>query len=86
MLKVFPFGSGSEFTASFAVSSSFAQTALKYQAAETSSLAGTVLTPISGSKPEVDICVITFSQYQQILADTHVENCLSGVPSGSQIC
>lgn len=86
MLKVFPFGSGSEFTASFAVTSSFSQTAVRYQIAETSSIANTVLTPISGSKPEVEICVITFEQYQQILAGTHVENCLSGVPSGSQIC
>jgi hypothetical protein len=86
VLKVFPFGSGSEFTASFAVSSSFAQTAKRYQIATTSSLAGTVLTPVSGSRPAVEICTITYPQYLQILAGTHVENCLTGVQSGSQIC
>jgi hypothetical protein len=86
VLKVFPFGSGSEFTASYAVTSSLAQSAAKYQSAVTSSNANIVLTPVSGSRPAVEICAITFSQYQQILAGTHVENCLSGVPSGSQIC
>jgi hypothetical protein len=86
VLKVFPFGSGSEFTASFAVTSSFSQTAIRYQAAVTSSNADIVLTPVSGSRPEVEICVVTFEEYQQILAGTHVENCILGVPSGSQIC
>jgi hypothetical protein len=86
VLKVFPFGSGSEFTASYAISSSFAQSALKYQAAQTSSNAGLALTLVSGSRPAVEICVITYSQYQQLLAGTHYENCTTGVPSGSQIC
>jgi hypothetical protein len=86
VLKVFPFGSGSEFTASYAVTSSFAQSAAKYQAAITASNAGTVLVPVSGSRPAKEICVITYSQYQQILNGTHFENCTIGVPSGSQIC
>ena len=73
--KVYPFASGSEYTASYAISSSVAVSASSVNYVVTASLAGSVLTPVSGSPAAVDICVITYQQYQQIASGSAVEQC-----------
>lgn len=73
-VKVFPFSSGSV-TSSFAISSSFAEQAGRVDYVSSSISASLVLTPISGSPAAVDICIITFEQYQQIISGSHVEVC-----------
>ncbi len=69
MLSVFPFGSSSLYTASFAITSSFAATASFAPTAITASFAATGSGP-SGSRGKPDICLITFSQYQQLLSSS----------------
>lgn len=77
--KVYPFASGSEYTASFAINTSVAISASRADSAQTSSFAGTVLFPESGSAAEVDICIITYEQYLQILSGSGdiLEFCVS---------
>jgi hypothetical protein len=73
--NVFPFTTGSEVTASFAVSSSYSITtggAFGAVNAQTSSI---ILEPVAGP-PGNGICIITFAQYEDILAGNGVENCL----------
>jgi hypothetical protein len=77
VISVYPFGSGSLYTASFAVSSSFATFAKNLNSAITASNAKTVLTPREGLRGK-SICLLTNSQYQELLANptTKVETCL----------
>ena len=75
MRNVFPFTTGSEVTASFAITSAVslnARAAISASFAQTSSI---ILEPVQGP-PGNGICLITFEQYQQILSGTFVENCL----------
>jgi hypothetical protein len=85
--KVFPFGSGSLYTSSFAISASHAIDALAVESAITASAVpvGAVLFPVSGSGSVKKVCVITFEQYQQVFSGSAVENCVSGVLSGSRL-
>lgn len=75
MLKVFPFPSGSEVTASYAITASFANEVQRVQSAETASNAGSVLQLTQGPPGDIDVCFITFSQYQQILSGNFIEDC-----------
>lgn len=68
MIKVYPFASGSEYTASFAISASHANTAHTAGYVYTASLANEVIFPTSGSAAAVNICRITYDQYLQILS------------------
>jgi hypothetical protein len=73
--KVYPFASGSEYTASYAISSSFATSASLLSYVATASYAGTVLFPETGDDAAIDICVITYEQYLQILSGSYYEVC-----------
>lgn len=75
MLSVYPFASGSLYTASFAVSSSFATSASLISYVSTASIADTVLFPQSGSRGK-SVCLITFEQYQLLVSSsTLIEQC-----------
>jgi hypothetical protein len=65
MLSVYPFGSGSLYTASYALSSSYAATASGITYVYTASNAGIVLFPESGSEGK-GICLITGTEYVQL--------------------
>jgi hypothetical protein len=69
MKGVYPFASGSEYTASFAISASYALSASAIDYVATASAAGTILNPISGSAASVNICIITYQQYLAMLAN-----------------
>ena len=77
MLKVYPFASGSEFTASYAVTASYAISASSAGYVYTSSLAQQVLYPQSGSAAAVNICLITYADYLQLINNpgTTIEQC-----------
>ena len=70
MLQIYPYASGSFYTASFAISSSFATTAQGIDYVLTASIADTVINPTSGSAALINICLITFEQYQALLQTT----------------
>lgn len=76
MRKTYPFPSGSEVTASYAVTASHAISASLATTVSTASVADVVLYPQSGSYPSVNLCFITFSEYQQILSGSKVEQCI----------
>lgn len=63
MLQVYPFGSGSLYTASFAITASYAPSAQFIAYVNTASKAGTVLTPRSGSDGK-GVCKITTAEYE----------------------
>lgn len=71
MLQVYPYGSGSLYTSSFAVTSSFATVAGITDYVPTSSIAGTVLNPTTGRKASVNICLISYQDYLALLASTN---------------
>lgn len=73
--KVYPFASGSEYTASFAVTASQATDVELIPYVGTASYAGEVLFPESGSDAAVDICIITYEQYVQIYSGSLYEIC-----------
>lgn len=78
MLKVYPFASGSEYTASYAVTTSYAVSASSAGYVYTSSLAEQVLYPESGSAAALNICLITYEDYLQLVtnpAGTRIEQC-----------
>lgn len=62
MLSVYPYGTGSLYTASYALSASYANTAQTYFYAKSASLAGKVLYPRSGSMGK-GVCLLTNTQY-----------------------
>lgn len=74
MLSVYPFGSGSLYTATRAVSSSFAISASLVPYSITASNAGTVLYPESGSRGK-GVCLLTREQYNLMVASSSVETC-----------
>ena len=78
MLKVYPFGSGSEYTASYAVTSSYAVSASRLDYVYTSSFAATVLNPTSGSAASKNICLITYADYLELINNpgTKKEQCI----------
>lgn len=71
MLQVYPYGLASLYTASFAITSSFAQVANRVDYVVTASNAGTVLEPETGNKAAINTCLITFEQYLALLASTN---------------
>lgn len=77
MIKVYPFASGSEYTASFAVSSSYAVNVASAGYVYSASKADVVLSPVSGSSAAVNVCLITYNQYLEMLANpgTKYEQC-----------
>jgi hypothetical protein len=75
MIQVYPFASGSEYTASFAISSSFATNVELVDYVFTASNAGAVQFPTSGSAAEVNLCLITYNQYIQLLSGSSIEQC-----------
>ena len=62
MLKFYPFASGSEYTASYAISSSHALNATTLTYTVSASVAETVTNPVSGSRGK-SICLLTYQQY-----------------------
>jgi len=75
MLSIFPFGSGSLYTASFAVSASHAVSASLIAYVTSASNADTVLEPRSGSRGQ-SVCLITFEQYQSLISSSAlIEQC-----------
>lgn len=75
MLSVFPFGSGSLVTASYAISASFAQSASFLNHVTSASVA---LSGNSGAQGlrGIDVCLLTFEQYQQLYDNPSlIENC-----------
>jgi hypothetical protein len=75
MIQVYPFASGSEYTASFAISSSFATNVSRAEYVFTASNAGVVQFPTSGSPAIINRCLITYDEYLQILSGSAVEQC-----------
>lgn len=75
MLSVYPYASGSFYTASHAISSSYATSASYISYTHTASVALTVLNPTSGSLGK-SICLISTDMYTQMLNNINlVENC-----------
>jgi hypothetical protein len=77
MLSVYPFGSGSLYTASYAVTASCAVSASFIKSVVSASTAGLVLFPQSGSRGK-GVCIITAAQYVSLQAgklDGYVEIC-----------
>jgi len=77
MLSVYPFGSGSLYTASYAVSASHAISASFIKSVYSASTAGIVLFPQSGSRGK-SVCTITYAQYLSLQAGSgsgYVEIC-----------
>lgn len=76
VLQIYPYASGSFYTASFAISSSFATTAQDIDYVFTASIADTVINPTSGSPALINICLITYEQYLALLETPgNYENC-----------
>ena len=79
MLSVYPFGSGSLYTASYAVSASYAISASFIRFVNSASSAGIVLYPQSGSRGK-SVCIITDAQYVLLQTNKlagYVEICTS---------
>lgn len=75
MLSVYPFGSGSLYTASFAITASYAQQTQRYLYVESASVAGKVLYPRPGAMGK-GVCLLTTQQYLALKAN----------PSWLEIC
>lgn len=71
MLQVYPHGLTSLYTASYAITSSFAHVANRVDYVLTASNAQTVLNPETGRAATINTCLITFEQYQALLASTN---------------
>lgn len=79
MLRVYPFGSGSLYTASFATSASYAVSASAIGYVYSASSAATILYPQSGSRGK-SVCLITGAEYLVMQANiglNYVEVCAS---------
>lgn len=74
MLSVYPFGSGSLYTAKHAVTASFAISASLIDYVLTASNAPTVLYPESGALGK-SICLLTQAQYDTMIATGRMETC-----------
>jgi hypothetical protein len=78
VLKVYPFATGSEYTASFAVTASHAISASSAGYVATASTAGYIENPRSGSAASVNLCLITYAEYLLLINNpgTKIERCL----------
>lgn len=74
MLSVYPYGSGSLYTASYATTSSFANNVQFIAYVTSASNADTVLLPESGSRGK-GICLLTTEQYLLMVSTGRVELC-----------
>lgn len=74
MISVYPYASGSFYTASYAITSSFANSAQFIARVTSASNAATVQFPESGSRGK-GICLLTIDQYLTMIATNRVENC-----------
>lgn len=74
MLSVYPFGSGSLYSASFAVTASYAQSASYIAYVVSASNASTVLFPQSGSRGK-GICFLTQEQVDEMILLNKLEIC-----------
>jgi hypothetical protein len=74
MLSVYPFGSGSLYTASYAITSSFAAKVGLISYVVSASTANTVLFPESGSRGK-SICLLTTEQYLLLSSSGRFETC-----------
>lgn len=74
MISVYPFGSGSFYTASYAITSSFASRVARISYVTSASRADTVLFPESGSRGK-SICLLTTDQYLLLSSSGRVETC-----------
>lgn len=74
MLSVYPFGSGSLYTAKYATSASFAISASLIDYVLTASNAPTVVFPQSGSRGK-SVCLLTTAQYNTMIATGRMETC-----------
>jgi hypothetical protein len=77
MLAVYPFGTGSLYTASYALSASYAASASTIPYVYTASAAGVVLYPQSGSSGK-SVCLITGVEYVKLQVSSsfnYVEVC-----------
>lgn len=74
MLSIYPFASGSLYTASYALTASYAVSANYISYVATASTAGTVLYPQSGSRGK-SVCLLTTEQYTQMILNNKREIC-----------
>lgn len=72
MLKVYPFASGSEYTSSFALTSSYSPSASLIQYVTYADTAKTVLTEVSGSRGK-SMALLTWADYQKMVNTGVVE-------------
>ena len=69
MISVYPFASGSLYTASFALSSSHATVAEYLNYVHTASFAETGSFGPQGARGYPEVCTITYDQYLKLIAD-----------------
>lgn len=74
MITVYPFGSASLYTSSYAVTSSFATSASLISYVFTASNAATVLFPESGSRGK-SVCLLTPAQFNTLVSLGTLETC-----------
>ncbi len=74
MLSVYPFGSGSLYTASYAISSSYAISASFIAYVISASNAATVLYPQAGVRGK-SVCLLTKTQFDEMVSTGKQEIC-----------
>lgn len=76
MIRVYPFASGSLYTASYALAANYAISASLIDYVPTASVAGVGAGP-TGQAASINICLITYNEYQTLISNTSVqEQCL----------
>ena len=75
MISVYPFASGSVYTASYAISASYADVATYMYYAPSASNAAAVLNPVSGSRGK-SVCLLTEAQFNYLYSTGYVETCI----------
>jgi hypothetical protein len=75
MLSVYPYGTGSAYRASYAITSSVASSASFIGYVLSASKAETVLFPESGSRGK-SICLLTKEQYEEMIVTGKMELCI----------
>lgn len=79
MLSVYPYASGSLYTASYATTASFANNVRLISYVTSASRADTVLEPTSGSRGK-SVCLLTRAQYDILIATNVFETCNFNIP------
>ena len=74
MLSVYPFGSGSLYTASYAISSSYATSASFIAYVISASNAATILYPQAGARGK-SVCLLTKVQFDEMVSPGKQEIC-----------